>query len=88
MSKNKWLDMCFEEEKPDYGDEIPINEWSDSVEDGLFSDYDGIGFWMKGGKLHSPAQGERPIYCDNVCDPEEIEEAKENGIEAVMWFNK
>lgn len=88
MTKIKWNELRFEEEKPDYGDEIPIDEWQESVEFGMFTDYDGIGLWMKGGKLHSAGPGEHPVYSDNVCDPEEIEEAKANGIEAVMWFNK
>lgn len=88
MSSEKWAAMRFEETPPDYGEIIPIQEWKESVECHCFTDYDGIGNWMKGGMVHSSSEGVRYMYHDNVCDPEEIEEAIQNGIEAVIWFNK
>ena len=73
--------LSFEKELPDYGDLIPIDEWRESVEYGMFTEDDGCGNWVKDGKMTRN-------WSDHVCDLDVIDEAIEFGITHVMWFNK
>ena len=66
---------------PDYGDLIPIEEFKECVEYGMFTDYDGCGNWSNGEKM---TKG----FGDRVCDLDSIDQAIEFGVTHVMWFNK
>ena len=89
METSKFDNMHFERKPPkDYGEVIPISDWRKDVDCHCFTDDDGTGYWMKGGMVHSSSPDVPYMYGDNVCDPDEIEEAISHGIDAVMWFNK
>lgn len=71
----------FVRDLPDYGDLIPIEEFKECVEHGMFTDYDGSGHWSNGEKM-TKSLGDR------VCDLDAIGQAIEFGVTHVMWFNK
>ena len=66
---------------PDWCDIIPIKEWKQAVEYGMFTDYDGNGHWVKDGKMTDG-------WGDNVCSITAIDLAIKDGITHVCWFNK
>ena len=69
--------MNYTEEIPDYGDVMTIKEWNECVECGLFTNYDGCGYFCKDGKMDrtlevfSPKAAQTEIDATHVC-----------------WFNK
>ena len=71
----------FVDDLPDYGDLIPIDEFKECAEYGMFTDYDGCGHWSNGEKMTA-----RPG--DDVCDLDELDRAIDFGVTHVMWFNK
>ena len=75
------LNLKFEKDLPDFGDLIPIEEWREEVDYGMFTDDDGNGHWVKDGKMTTG-------WGDNVCNLDYVEAAIEFGITGVMWFNK
>ena len=66
---------------PDYGDLIPIEEFKECAEYGMFTDDDGNGHWAKDGKMTAGLG-------DDVCDLDELDRAIDFGVTHVMWFNK
>ena len=87
METSKFDKMHFETE-PEGGEIIPINDWRSDVQCRCVDSSDGIGYWMKNGKVHSSSEGVSYMYGDNVCDEYEIERAIQSGIDAVIWYNK
>ena len=82
-------EMKFLRTPEDDDDIYGIDEWYDAVLNGDFTDYDGHGFWMKDGMIHTH-NGKLQICggVDNVCDPGAVKVAKMNGITGVCWFNR
>lgn len=66
----------FDEELPDYGDLIPLDEWVRCCEVDGFIDYDGYGNPVKDGKLMNI------IICPSKRD--KIPE----GTTHIMWYNR
>ena len=66
---------------PDYCDIIDIDTWYQEVKNGMFTDYDGNGHWVKDNMITSG-------WGDNVCSLTAIAEAKKEGVTHVCWFNK
>lgn len=88
MEINRFDNMRFEREPDGIGDIFSIDEWYENVDCRCIIDDDGTGYWMKDGKVHSSAPGQPPIFGDDVCEPELIDEARKHGITGVIWYNK
>lgn len=65
--------MNYNREIPDYGDVMTIDEWNDAVELGLFTTYDGQGYYCKDGKMSN-------LEVFTVTTPHDATH--------VCWFNK
>ena len=71
----------FTENLPNSGNLIEIKEWKDAVESGYMTDFDGIGNWVKDEKMTGTPW-------DEVCDLHHIENAINEGVTHVIWFNR
>ena len=66
-------ERLYDEEIPDYGDLMTVEDWNQAVEDGVFIDSDGCGYWVKNNKMARE---------DEVFSTEQLDATH------VMWFNK
>lgn len=68
----------MEKEIPDYGKRIPIVEFIECCNDGLFIDYDGFGYYSDGKTM-----------TDLIVRPSDIMEGKiQREFPFVIWFNR
>ena len=69
--------MNYSEEIPKYADVMTSEEWNESVECGMFTNYDGVGYFCKDGKM------------DTSLEVFSIEgRLKSKDATHVAWFNK
>lgn len=70
------MSVIYNKELPDYGDLIPVKEWIECCESGMFIDYDGSGYPVKDGKMNN-----------DLIRPSRYKELPSDATH-VLWMNK
>jgi len=68
---------------PNYGEHMPLSDFYELISIGVFTDYDGVGYYATKTQMSNCV-----ITLTNIFDPAIVADVNEKGFTHVVWFNK